>query len=249
MTASSGRGTALAQLARAEPAKTVPEVIARLEAIDAALPAADGVAWFTKLYLEVTKSVEASVSKHAFGDAHFLPSLDVVFANLFFSALEAFTTAPARTPKAWLPLIQARSARNIAPMQFALAGMNAHINRDLPVALVATFTELRLDLEHAPTQHAQFEAVNGLLAQTEQRVKHWFATGFAGVVDEAVRALAGKIDDRIAIWDVGRARDAAWVQAETLWALRGLPVLEARYLETLDHVVGFAGRGLLVPLS
>jgi hypothetical protein len=29
---------------------------------------------------------------------------------------------------------------DVAPIQFALAGMNAHINRDLPLALVATCT-------------------------------------------------------------------------------------------------------------
>jgi hypothetical protein len=49
------------------------------------------------------------------------------------------------------------------------------------------------------------------------------------------------------MWDVANARDAAWVQAQTLWALRPLPVLQRRFLETLDRVVGFAGRGLLVP--
>jgi len=30
----------------------------------------------------------------------------------------------------------------IEPIQFALAGMNAHINHDLPVAIVSTCTEL-----------------------------------------------------------------------------------------------------------
>jgi hypothetical protein len=50
------------------------------------------------------------------------------------------------------------------------------------------------------------------------------------------------------MWKVGRARDAAWVNGETLWALRGLPQLRAEYALTLDRMVGFAGRGLLRPL-
>jgi len=37
------------------------------------------------------------------------------------------------------------------------------------------------------------------------------------------------------------------VQAQALWALRSIPPLQRRYLETLDSTVGFAGRGLLVP--
>jgi hypothetical protein len=121
--------------------------------------------------------------------------------------------------------------------------MNAHINRDLPVALVATFEELELDLDDAKPELADYRRINTLLEKTEREVKVWFATGFVGIVDSAL----GDVDDRIAMWDVARARDAAWVQAQTLWALRPLPALQGRFLETLDRVVGFAGRGLLVP--
>ena len=56
-----------------------------------------------------------------------------------------------------------------------------------------------------------------------------------------------RIDDVVAMWDVSRARDAAWTNAEALWALRGDRDLYDWYLATLDRTVGFAGRGLLVP--
>jgi hypothetical protein len=222
-----------------KPATTIGEVVDRLRTIDASLPANDGVGWFTKLYLRVTEAVEADTAE-ALGvrDPAFLSRLDVVFANLYFDALGRATG-----PKAWAPLFEARSTRGIAPIQFALAGMNAHINRDLPVALVATFEELGLDLEDAKPQLADFRRLNTLLEKIEREVKVWFATGFIGIVDSAL----GDVDDRIAMWDVANARDAAWVQAQTLWALRPLPVLQRRFLETLDRVVGFAGRGLLVP--
>ena len=71
------------------------------------------------------------------------------------------------------------------------------------------------------------------------------ATGFAGVVDVAL----GTADDRIAMWDVARARDAAWINAETLWTLGAVPAVRKRYLDALDRTVGFAGRGLLVPVT
>ena len=88
-------------------------------------------------------------------------------------------------------------------------------------------------------------AVNPLLEQTERNVKQWFATGFVGVVD----VVCADDDDRIAMWDVCRARDAAWIQARALWALRAVPPLQRAYVDTLDRSVGFAGRGLLVPVS
>jgi hypothetical protein len=47
------------------------------------------------------------------------------------------------------------------------------------------------------------------------------------------------------MWDVARARDAAWTNAQAMWALRNDAGLAADYLTTLDRMVGFAGRGLL----
>jgi hypothetical protein len=227
-------------LAKPEP-RSIADVATLLQAVADALPAADGLAAFTKLYLAVTRAVDATST---FADPRFLERLDVVFAGLYFEALRKLLADPRSVPRAWAPLVEARSSPRIAPIQFAFAGMNAHINRDLPVALVTTCEELGVDLGAAGPQHADFVRVNALLAETEQRVKATFATGLVGVVDVAL----GELDDRIAMWDVGRARDAAWVQAQTLWTLRGFPPLLAGYLETLDRFVGFAGRGLLVPL-
>ena len=49
------------------------------------------------------------------------------------------------------------------------------------------------------------------------------------------------------MWDVARARDAAWANAEAMWAIRDDAGLSADFLTVLDRSVGFAGRGLLVP--
>ncbi len=236
--------SALPKILSAPPVTDVPTAIARFHAIETALPANDGIVWFTRLYRSVTEAVDAQLGTQKFEDPKCLARLDVVFVNLYLDALRAWAAAPAKAPKAWLPLFAARSTPRIAPIQFALAGMNAHINRDLPVAIVTTWQELKLELRESSPEHDDYLRVNTLLAQTEQKVKHWFDTGFVGIVDESL----GSADDRIAMWDVGRARDAAWVQGEAMWALRGSGFLERRYLDTLDHLVGFAGRGLLVPL-
>ena len=123
--------------------------------------------------------------------------------------------------------------------------MNAHINRDLPVALVQTCTALGIELRESSPQHRDFTRIDGVLAQTEARVKSRFITGELAEVDGAL----GHLDDCIAMWDVGRAREAAWTNAEALWALRGVPLLGAKFLLTLDRMVGFASRGLLLPFA
>ena len=214
-------------------------MIARLEAIDASLPTADGVAWFNKLYLAVTQAVHGELAETTFADPRFLARLDVVFANLYLRAV----AAPKDPPRAWAPLFACRRRKDIAPIQFAFAGMNAHINYDLPVALVRTCRDLDVDLLRARRQHRDYLTVNTLLETTEKRVKRWFSTGFVGTVDTAL----GRADDRVAMWKVTRARDTAWVNAQTLSALHS-PPLRTRYLAALERTVGFAGRGLLVPL-
>ena len=224
----------------------VPEVIDRLRAIEFGSPPANGVACFARLYREVTEGVNAELEHRSVADARFIAELDVCFAGLFFSAHDAYHHKPGSEPPAWRPLFAGQSAHGVAPLQFALAGMNAHINRDLPVALVTTCRARSLDLSESTPEHADFVRVNTLLAQVEQRVKRSYVTGWLGAVDRLVHRVH-RIDDVVAMWDVARARDAAWTNAQALWALHGDPALESEFLATLDRMVGLASRGFLIP--
>jgi hypothetical protein len=229
-----------------DPPSHIADVIRRLRTIEASGSRSDGVVCFARLYREVTEGVGGELTRRGFADNRFLETLDVHFAGLFFSALESYGRDPAGTPAAWAPLFAQRSRRGIAPLQFALAGMNAHINRDLPVALVTTCHELGLDLGEGSREHADFERVDVLLAHVEARVKSQYVTGWLAWVDRLVHRLR-RIDDVVAMWDVERARDAAWTNARALWVLDDEPPLASDYLVALDRMVGFASRGLLVP--
>jgi hypothetical protein len=230
----------------ARPSSTVPEVIARLRALESSPSRSDGVACFARLYREVTEGVASELDRHRFANARFLERLDVCFANLFFAALDEYRRAPAGAPHAWLPLFTQRSRKGVAPLQFALAGMNAHINRDLPVALVATCRELGIDLRAGSPEQADFERVNGLLATVEARIKRSYVTGWLSVADRLLHRFR-RIDDVIAMWDVERARAAAWTNGLALWALRDDAELTASFLLALDRMVGLGSRGLMVP--
>jgi Family of unknown function (DUF5995) len=229
-----------------EPPPHIADVIRRLRAIEESAPRSDGVVCFARLYREVTEGVGAEVAGQGFADSRFLETLDVRFADLFFSALESYGVDPGSAPSAWVPLFAQRSQRGVAPLQFALAGMNAHINRDLPVALVATCRELGVGLGEGSREHGDFERVDGLLAHVEARVKSAYVTGWLAWIDRIVHRFQ-RIDDVVAMWDVGRARDAAWINAQALWALGDEPPLAGDYLLALDRMVGLASRGLLIP--
>jgi hypothetical protein len=225
--------------------RSVGEVVALMRSLEEGLPPDDGVTWFLRLYRPVTEGVEArAATAGAFGDPRCVRWLDVVFANMFFRALRDSSRKPAVVPRAWAPLFEARARPGLAPIQFALAGMNAHINGDLPFALLETWTALGLEPDRESIQYRDFTQVNELLETIEARAKADFATGVLGTVEQAL----GDADDAVAMWKVSRARETAWANAEALWALRTLPVVKGEFTAALDRLVGFAGRGLLRPL-
>ena len=126
-------------------------------------------------------------------------------------------------------------------MQYALAGMNTHIEHDLPVAVVDTCRARRL----APDDlHRDFEAVNGVLAQVESDIRRSFLDEVGRTADDGM----GRLAHLVSCWSIDKARDVAWVTAETLWTLRDLGPLRDRYLDGLAHTVGMTTSTLLVPV-
>jgi Family of unknown function (DUF5995) len=235
--------TAEELLARRLPG-SVTGVLALMHALEQALPRRDGVRAFLTLYRAVTEEVHALVGPAGeYDDPRFVRWLDVVFAGLFFRALRDAARRPGAVPKAWEPLFEARRSRRIAPLQFALAGMNAHINRDLPLALVQTWKARRIEPSRRSAQYEDFTRINALLEQTEDRVKSELLTGALGHADRSL----GRVDDAIAMWKVSKARECAWINAETLWSLRTMPLAAREHARALDGLVGLAGRGLLRP--
>lgn len=120
--------------------------------------------------------------------------------------------------------------------------MNAHINRDLPAALVETLAAFGLAPDTGGAAHQDYQRVNALLAATERQVKDMYLDDLMRTLDVAFE----DVDDVAAMWSVAAARDAAWTNAQALWHLRAVPFVASAYLRTLDRTVGFASRGLLV---
>jgi hypothetical protein len=235
----------LEPILRTTPVQTIAAAIEVMTAIDRTLPDGDGLKWFNRLYLRVTERVLAAVTTETFADQAFMAALDVLFANLYFAAVAGADRGADQAPPAWRPLLRARVDRRLVRLQFALAGMNAHINRDLPVGIVRAFERLGGDPSHAPARRRDFDGINAILERVEGEVKSEFSVGLVGAVD----VLAGRIDDVAAMWKVGAARSAAWTNAEVLWRLRDVPLLGDSFFGKLDRLTGFAGRGLLLPIG
>jgi len=220
---------------------TIPDVIARMEAIDAALPREDGVAIFNRLYLQVTLAVDAASGGTEFEDKPFVDRLDVIFAGLYFAA-EATIDSGGDCPIPWRPLVETRSQAR-EPIQFALAGMAAHINHDLPIAVVTTCEEFGLAPQDESAIHRDYQRVDGLLATVETQVAGWFDTGLIADIEDVTPEAT---DEALAMWSLAAARDVAWDHAKLLWGLRHAGLIRQGYLDALSRTTELASRAMLV---
>ncbi len=144
-------------------------------------------------------------------------NLDVNFASLYFGALGGFLAGQA-VPAAWRALFEARYWANVDRIQFALAGMNAHINRDLALALLATDAGLNMVPGLGSIEHADYQAVNGLLNSVMPAALTMLAADTLGVLAQDT----GKIGRVLAYWDICKARDLAWDFRDHIRSLPGL---------------------------
>jgi uncharacterized protein DUF5995 len=235
---------AILQIVSGLPPTTYPDVVGRLTALDQVLPPTDGLRWFNRLYAEMTKAVIARAPGGGFSDPVFLEDLDCRFCGLYFSALRSFLAGAPMVAHAWQPLFEGRERTDVAPLQFALVGVNAHINRDLCVALTEAFSDLGGDTSPTGPRHDDFVVIDAVLAEVHERVKEWLITGALLEVDR----VFGRHDDLLEIWSLARAREAAWINGQLRWRLRMIPFLADDHLQSLDRITELAGRGLLRPL-
>jgi hypothetical protein len=223
----------------AKPA-TIADVITTLTAIDGVLAPDDGLKWFNQLYLYVTNKVDVNPPTGGWKDPAWLTRLDVVFAGFYFAAIAASIAGGGDLASSWQALFESRFTAGIDRIQFALAGMNAHINHDLALALLQTDAELNVVPSLTSPEHDDFEQVNGLLEAELPQALTFLATGIVGQAAQDT----GKIGRYLAIWDIRAARDLAWSFADTLRPLSG--VVRQATLDAQDQITGVLGRSLLL---
>ena len=230
----------LIEIISGPPPATIGDVLTLMGRIDSLLPSGDGLKWFNLLYMMVTQKVDSVPPQGGWEDPVWLTRLDVVFAQFYFSAILNWLKSPAQVPTSWQALFEARYRPGIERIQFALAGMNAHIDHDLALALVQTGAELNLSPGKASPQHDDYERVNGILEAALPQALEFLATGILGELAQDT----GKIGRLLAMCNVRAARDLAWDFSGQLRCLAG--VARDSALAAQDQATGVLGRSLLL---
>lgn len=217
---------------------TIADVIAQMQSIDALLPASDGLKWFNRLYLMVTDQVRSAPPGGTWQDPAWLDHLDVVFAGLYFDALRASLTGETM-PSSWTAVFQSRFTPDIDRIQFALAGMNAHINHDLSLALLKTSADMNVVPAPDGPEYRDYQSVNNLLGAVMPAALDMLAGDALGLLAEDT----GKVGRLLAFWNICSARNFAWDFADHLRGFTG-PVRDTA-LALQDGITGALGRAIL----
>jgi hypothetical protein len=223
--------------------QSISDVLQILQIIDTTCVDGDGLKWFNWLYSQVTQSVEGRVATGGFTDPVWLAELDIQFAGLYFSALKS-SLSGRTAPACWQLFFNSRNQDAIARIQFALAGINAHINHDLPEAIVAACQVTGATLDHGGTHYSDYTALNSTLEGLVESTKRTLNVRLPGGALPPISHLA----DTIAAWKVSAARQSAWQNAEHLWLLRTLPILGSSFMDVLDGLTTVISKTLMVPV-
>ncbi|HET6634094.1 MAG TPA: DUF5995 family protein [Streptomyces sp.] len=219
-------------------AARVADVVGRMHALADRLPEDDGVAVFNRMYLSVTEELRRRLATDWFLHAPVTGELGALFAGRYLAAVAA-ADGGGDVPACWRPLFALRRHPGVTPLQFALAGINAHVGHDLPLALVDTCRLLGVGPR---VLEPDFSRVGMLLCGMEERIREELMPG-PDVLD-----VADPLTHLVGSWSLEAARAGAWAAFRALWGLRTLPEVAGEFAERLDAAVGMAGRCLLTPL-
>jgi len=172
----------------------------------AALAAGDASGYFPALYSVVTERIGASIKAGKFDDGPLLDRFATQFASHYLLAAHDHLQAA----KCWQASWNVAGDQRLLIVQHLLLGINAHVNYDLPRAVVEIADE-RGDL--LSIRH-DFDAVNDVLADTYvdvikdlERVSRW--------VNGAARLGGGRVFN----FSLTLARTRAWEAASAMYPL------------------------------
>jgi hypothetical protein len=119
---------------------TIGELLDEMQRLLASLPPEQGTARdFLATYLRTTAAVAAAIGSGTFEDSAWVERWDLVFAGLYLDALDAHLAGTTRPSRPWRLAFDA--APGLPPVLNVLLGVNAHINYDLPQALLAVIPD------------------------------------------------------------------------------------------------------------
>jgi Family of unknown function (DUF5995) len=212
----------------------IEELIARMAALLEPLESAgDKRRYFHATYQRTTIAVAEKIKRGGFADPGWVEVWDVAFAGLYLEALEA-DLAGRQPSRPWA--IAFGAPAGLPPLRHVLLGMNAHINYDLPQAIVTVISDAQFDdAALIARREADHRAIDGVLASRVAAEAEELASlsGPAPLLDRVLAPLSRLGTQRF----LREARQKVWANATALSrARRQGPDDYARALAQLEEL-------------
>ena len=197
--------------------RTIREMTRRFDDLAASC---DHASIFSLTYLRVTEEYRRTVEQPFFDDTPFVNHEDTIFAHYYFAAFDAWDDGRIeQVPPAWRIAFDAARARTVSGTGDLLLGINAHVQRDLPLVLYA----IGLVGPDGTSRKADHDRVDIILNRVADDITAEIARRFDPTVDDA--NLPTGLDDAGVFQTLAGWREKAWRSAELLAAA---PTPEAR---------------------
>jgi hypothetical protein len=205
--------------------QTVEAVLDRMQQRIDAIPAAhQHRRIFAGTYRRTTQAVGTAIDDARFEDPSWVERWDVAFADLYLDAYDAYTAERADTldtagraatvPRPWRLAFDAPA--DLPPLRHVLLGINAHVNYDLPQALLAVISdEDFLDPVLMARRRRDHERIDAVLA-SRVAAEDVALGGSSSLLDRALVPLNRLGSKRF----LREARQKVWRNVEQLQSAR-----------------------------
>jgi len=225
--------------------RVIEELIGRMAALLESLRAAgDPRRYFHATYQRTTIAVAEELQRGGFADPQWVERWDVAFADLYLDALQAALSGREPT-RPWA--IAFGAPADMPALRHVLLGMNAHINYDLPQALLAVITDEQFDdpvlLARREADHRAIDTVlaSRVAAEDDELT---VISGPGSLLDRLLRPFNRLGTQRF----LREAREKVWANAIALSrARRQGPEAYAKVLAQLEELSAAKVAALMAP--
>jgi len=209
-------------------AQAVESVVRTMQArLDGLTPEQAPLAEFLGTYQRTTLAVGNAVDAGAFEDPEWVEAWDVAFAELYLDALDAHL-AGGTPSRPWRLAFDAPA--DLPALRLVLLGINAHVNYDLPQALLAVISDPDFtDPALMAARRRDHERIDGVLSSRVAAEDAELSTKGRSTLDRVLQPLNRLSSKRF----LREARQKVWHNTVELQAARlaGRPAYDERLAE------------------
>ena len=195
------------------------------------------IGYFAVLYRRMTLAVKNGIAKKYFDYAERMECLDVIFANRYLQAWDAYINKQPCS-SAWCKVFDACAVNNLVVLQHIILGVNTHINLDLAIAAAETCPG-----EKIYALRNDFEKINTLIANESQAMQNTLCKIWWPL--KLLTNISNHRQDAVINFSIDEARKASWANAVALAFVEG--DTHTNYIEMMDSTVVKIAGGIMTP--